>query len=371
MEIPVTAQKGVLFFSILLVGILVWLFCVIFHPLEPRYQGKRLTEWAKEVCPLEPFSPKDWRSSQVRAQNDRAVAAIQRIGAKAALLRALKLCQARDSWLKRKLEEGIEDWVNRYNDQVGEYNETHSQREWRSEIQVHLTTAADKQYEGGNIIWALGPKATPAIPALIQLLQNQDETFVPVASYALRGIGPNAVLPVMALLHSTNRVIRFRAISALELFGPEARMAVPALVQCLASPDRATRVCAVRSLGTIKAEAPLVVPAIIRCIQTDTNYMDRLAYFPALGSFGTNAKAAAPLLVHFLESDSRFPSPESPAGYFQARVLGALQRIDPETAKPFMEKWKAGLTNDPIRISNSSLKQLKKTPAVQTNSPSP
>lgn len=345
MKISATTRNCVFF--VLLAGIFVWLLFAIFRPFEPRYQGKRLTEWAKEVCPLEPFSPKDWRSSELRAQNDRAVAAIQHIGANAALPWALKLCRTRDSWLKRKLEDGIQDWANGYNDQVGEYNEIHSRHEWRSEIHVHLTTAADKQAEGGNIIWALGPKAAPAIPALIQLLQNQDETFVSVATYALRGIGTDAVPPVMALLNSTNRVIRFRAISALELFGPEARIAVPALVQCLASPDPATRDCAVRSLASIKTDAPLVVPAIVRCAENDTNYMSRLVCFQALGNFGTNAKPAVPLLVHILEADSRFPSPESPAGYRQAWVLGALERIDPETAKPFVEKWKASMTNLP------------------------
>jgi HEAT repeats len=353
---------------VVLAGIFIWVFCIIFQPFEPRepqYEGKKLTNWAKEVCPLEPFSPKDWRSPAVRAQNERAVAAIQHIGAKASLPWALKLCRAKDSWFKKQLED---------------LTEQHNNSAWPNEprFKIHITSASEKQNEGGNIIWALGPKAAPAIPALIQLLQNQDETFVPIATYALRGIGTNAIPPVMALLNSTNRIIRLRVMLALELFGPEAQMAVPALVQCLGSPDPGTRFRAVGALGSIKTDAPLVVPAIVRCIESDTNKWSRLPCIQALGRFGTNAKPAASVLVSILKSDPRFPSPESPDGYSQASVLGALERIDPEAAKPFLEKWKASRTNtapanarQPVRTLNSPVKLLKNPLSAETNSASP
>lgn len=359
------------FFIALLVGMFVWLLFATVHPFEPRYQGKRLTQWAKEVCPLEPFFPEDWRSPELRAQNERAVAAIQHIGAKAALPWALKLCRARDSWLKRKLEDGIQDWVNGHNDQVAEYNEMHSRNEQRSEIQVHLTMAADKQEEGGNIIWALGPKAVPAIPALIQLLQGQDETFVTIADYALRGIGTNAVPPLVMLVADTNSLVRYRAIQGLGLFGSQGRTAVPALVQCLESPDPTTRYYSAASLGTIKADAPLVVPALVQCLKSGTNDVSWVSYILALGNFGTRAKPAVPLLVNILESDPHFPSPESPGDSLrQGWVLGTLRKIDPETAKPFLEKWKASVTNEvppkthrPVHAANP--------PGAQTNSASP
>ncbi len=376
MKISATILKC--FFFILLAGIVVWLLCVIFHPFEsqePEYQGKKLTDWAKEVYPLYPLQSKDRRPPALRAQNDRAVAAIQHIGAKAALPWALKLCRARDSWLKKKVEEEIEGWIAQYNDQVEEYNGMHPRNKWRSEIQVPFTPAAGKQNEGGNIIWALGPKAAPAIPALIQLLQSQDEALPWSATYALPGIGTNAIPPLMALLNSTNRDIRLRAMSALELFGPEAQMAVPALLQCLGSPDPATRIRAVGSLGSIKADAPLVVPAIVRCIESDTNNMSQFLCFWALWRFGTNAKSAAPVLVNILKSDPQFPSPASPGGYLEGSVVGALAKIDPEAAKPFLEKWKASQTNGPsanthnqVRRSNPPLKQLKQPPTVATNS---
>ncbi len=364
-----TTQKC--FFIALLVGVFVWLLFATFHPFEPRYQGKRLTQWAKEVCPLEPFLPNDWRSPELRAQNDRAVAAIQHIGAKAALPWALKLCRARDSWLKRKLEDGIQDWVNGHNDQVAEYNEMHSGNEQRSEIQVHLTMAADKQEEGGNIIWALGPKAVPAIPALIQLLQSQDETFVSIASYALRGIGTNAVPPLAVLVADTNSLVRCRTIRALGLFGSQARTAVPALVQYLESPDPTTRYCAADSLGTIKADAPLVVPALVQCLKSGTNDVNQVSYILALGRFGTNAKPAVPLLVNILKSDPRFPGPEPPVvAYRQAVVLGTLRKIDPEIAEPFFEKWKASLTNEVPPKTHGAV-HATNPPSAQTNSASP
>ena len=139
-----SAKTRKYFLLVVLTGLFIWLFCLIFHPFEPRYLGKRLTEWAKDVCPLEPFSPKDWRPPALRAQNDRAVAAIQPIGAKAALPWALKLCRAKDSWFKKQLED---------------LTEQHNNSGWPDEprFKIHITSASEKQNEGGNLIWALVP----------------------------------------------------------------------------------------------------------------------------------------------------------------------------------------------------------------------
>jgi hypothetical protein len=55
-----------------------------------------------------------------------------------------------------------------------------------------------------------------------------------------------------------------------------------------------------------------------------------------LGNLGTNAGPAVPLLVHILESN--------PAEFHSStkeQALGNLMKIDPDTAKPFVQKWKA------------------------------
>lgn len=298
MKISATTRKT--FFFVLSAGIFGWLAVATFHPSEPQepeYQGKKLTDWAKEVYPTDMVS-----SPALRAQNDRAVAAIQHIGTNA-LPVALNLCRTKDSWLKRKLEE-----CTKYNSD--------------GIVKYIITTEWEKHYEGANIIWALGPMAEPTIPSLIRLLQSPDRDIAEGAMYALPGTGANAIPPLIELLGNANKDFRIRAATALGHFGRQTRAA---------------------------AIAPIVVPAMVRCIQTETNDI----YFWALGNFGTNAKPAVPVLTNILESKLPFHTPKPAA-------LGALDRIDPETAKPFVEKWKASLTN---------AAGLNDTPNLPTNVP--
>jgi HEAT repeats len=309
MEISPTIRRW--FFFALLAGIIAWLVCVIFHPFEPRYQGKRLTDWAEEVYPTDVYSSQSLPTG-LRAQSARAVAVIQQIGTNALPL-ALSLCRTKDSWLKRKLEE-----CTKYNS--------------GGVVRYIITTEWQKHEEGANIIWALGSAAKPAIPALIQLLQSQDRDIAMRAVDALPGAGTNAIPPLIELLDSANQDVRQRAMTALGLLGRQAHAA---------------------------AIAPIVVPAIVHFIQTETNDI----YFWTLGNFGTNAESAVPVLTNILGSFQPPFNPPKPA------ALGALNRIDPEVAKPFVEKWRAARNNEFNGTSKPPFKLLDRP--VQTNSAPP
>jgi hypothetical protein len=77
MKISATTRK---YFSfVLLVGIVVWLLGVLLHPFEPRYQepqyqGKKLTDWAKEIDQGDFFRAPAFQSHQ--KQNEPAIAAM-------------------------------------------------------------------------------------------------------------------------------------------------------------------------------------------------------------------------------------------------------------------------------------------------------
>ena len=398
MKISAIARKGVLIvFLILLAGIFVWLFCIIFQPLEPHYQepqyeGKKLTDWAQNVDQGTFFGhliiPTD------RKQSEQAIAAIRHIGTNA-LPVAVKLCGAKDSWLKTKLEE----WIDQYNYEAVNHNLGLPKDQWRSQFPIRVTPAWDQHYYGANIIWALGPAAKPIIPDLIRLLENQDQLYDDTMT-ALLGTGTNAIPPLLKLLDSANPEVRLRAaivlgnffqpkepltptralvVAGSEDFRLEARAAVPVLLQYLENPNQnsLTRARVIYSLDLIHEDASIAVPAILRLMRSQTNQWMFPGYIQVLGNYGTNAKPAVPLLVHILESDSRFPSPESPAGYRQAWVLGALEKIDPETAKPFVKKWKGSQTNSPFpnaakivyspNLPNANLKRSKPDQINSTN----
>jgi len=296
--------------------------CIIVNaawkPPEPSYEGRTLSAWTKDLFFAEEFS-KDPRTPALREKHEQAVAAIQHMRIEAMPF-ALKLCRAKDSWLKKKLEDLTAD----YSDDVLKYR---------------ITPAWEKQEVGGNIIWALGPMAKPAVPDLLAMLKSGDRDIAPSAGYALQGIGIAVIPPLIELLNHTNKEVRLCAMVALGHFRSQARAAIPTLLHCLENPDPATRSYAARLLGQIKEDAPVVVPAIIRCMQNDATNINELNYFWALGNFGTNGKSAVPALIQMLES-----KPGQPDAPLKGPALVALWKIDPKAAQPFVEKT----TNPPI-----------------------
>lgn len=137
---------------------------------------------------------------------------------------------------------------------------------------------------------ALGSEARPAVPALIELLKDKDER------------------------------VRWHAIFALRCLGPEAWEAVPALTECLKDP--AVRTWTVIALGVIHQQPERVVPLLMPFIEKHRgDRASSLVAIAALSRFGSEAKAAVPLLVDYLGDDDR-----------STRIFAtnALKAIDPE-----------------------------------------
>jgi hypothetical protein len=293
MKISATIRKYIFF--VLFAAIFVWLICIVFHPFEsryqePQYQGKKLTDWAKEIDQSDFFRLPAYQLHP--KQDEQAIAAIRQIGTNA-LPVALELCQAKDPWFKIKWEE----WTHHYN-----------------------FPALDKRYEGANIIWALGPVTKPIVPDLVRLLQSPDRNIVEDLMLALPGAGTNAIPPLIELLNSADKNVRLRAAIALgdffrpkippnesggslivagsEDFRSQAGAAVPVLLEYLERRDidYVTHIRIIRALGLIKEDVAVVVPILIRHIQNDADWM-RGNYFWALGNFGTNAAQAYALTL--------------------------------------------------------------------------
>ena len=144
---------------------------------------------------------------------------------------------------------------------------------------------------------------------------------------------------------------------------------------CLSDQDVGVRGAAASALGQIGTNSPaMVVPALLDALKKETNSLDALSLIGALGRFGTNAQSAVTVLKNILELQPALP-------HLRQRrwaAMSALKRIDPEAAKPFIEKWKASLAGespnalDLVRTPVPPAKQLKNSmPSVQTNSISP
>lgn len=341
----------------LLLGILLWLVCLIFHPLEPRYQGTRLSEWAKILTFYE------WECSNEDEQklfnrHGEAVAAIRQIGTKA-LPYALKWSRAHDS----KLADKFKDWAN-----------------GQKLFQIHIPWAADYQRRAIGIFEALGAAGQPAIPALIELFQGKDQNAFAVAANALNSIGPATIPPLIAALTNQNAQVRQYAAVTLGGFESQASAAVPGLTDCLRDPSPEVRATAAMSLGHIKEGAatavpallPLlkdnnhrvrehaaralghigkdaenVVPALVACIETEpTNASLPFMMLASFRNFGTNAQPAVPLLVKIIETRGLMD---------RNAAISALRRIDPELARPYIEKRNAGISNAQARWGTNAI----------------
>jgi HEAT repeat protein len=105
--------------------------------------------------------------------------------------------------------------------------------------------------------WLSSPEQPRYVQA-IQLLGTVGEGGAEVVPYLVQA------------LRSTNKYRRIFASQSLELFGVEARAAVPALIEALDDP--ATHIRAIRALGNIGPEAKQAVPSLEALLMTVDRY---------------------------------------------------------------------------------------------------
>jgi HEAT repeat protein len=312
MKISAVIRWSALVALLMTIGIFIWAACVAFEPFElrspePQYQGKKLTEWAREIDQSDFFRLPAYQ--QHPKQNAEAIAAIQHIGTNA-LPAALELCRAQDPWLRTAVLRRVEQWVDKYNSNIEEYNQDYSKDQWHSEIHFNFVWADEKHSEGCNIVWALGSLTKPIIPDLVQLLKSDDRDIVADAMFfTLAGAGTNAIPPLLELLKDGNSEVRLRAAIALasffipqkpakesngslivpgsENFRTPARATIPVLLAGLENRelDLITRLQVIQALGLIHEDASTVAPILFRHIQKETNTTLLRTYSNALENF--------------------------------------------------------------------------------------
>jgi HEAT repeat protein len=172
------------------------------------------------------------------------------------------------------------------------------------EMQVYKLRYGDAVERAGaaKSLGTLGVSAAPAVPALVQILGNQDSIAIGDAVDALVHIGPAAVPALVQALESTDVRLRHQAAVVLSRIEPTDPAAVKALVKALKDPSAAIRRRAALALaGAGRCEKPEdgVVVGLISAL-ADRDGTVRVSAAVALGDIGTDAKEAAKPLSQLL-----------------------------------------------------------------------
>jgi HEAT repeat protein len=166
-----------------------------------------------------------------------------------------------------------------------------------------------------RLIFRLGEKGAPAVPALIEVLkqptENEDDLlFRREVQYTLAAIGPgakDAVPELIRSLASEDEEVFGTACYALGKIGPTAGPAVPALKKQWDERQDAQRVVIAWTLLKIMPNAPklqkFAAPLLIRALNSERE-LARAEAARTLGELGELAKPAIPRLKELLEDES-------------------------------------------------------------------
>ena len=143
----------------------------------------------------------------------------------------------------------------------------------------------------------IGPVDDRVIPALIVALRDENPRVRGAAASAFLKIGPAAEAAVPALVEALDdKPLRLDVLRALELMGPRAKQAAPALVVMSKTETGYDRLWAAEALWKIDPNVDVVVPALIESLK-DPFLPIRVDAAGALGDIGPRARAAIPALI--------------------------------------------------------------------------
>jgi HEAT repeat protein len=190
----------------------------------------------------------------------------------------------------------------------------------------------------------IGKPAEPAIPALVQLLSDPENSVRQEAARSLAKIGPMSVGPLIDTLDGADRKARAAAIVALVDLGSQAAPAIEPLAAALRDHDHLIHGTAAEALSGIgKPAVGMLISAL-----DDPNPDVRHIAASALSRMGVIADEAVPSLVRTLDDT------ESPV---RAAAANALGRIGP-AARAAVDSLQVRLKDTAIEVRKTCAEAL-------------
>lgn len=212
---------------------------------------------------------------------------------------------------------------------------------------------------------AYGREAAGTVPAILPFLKDSDPRVRWFAAEALANIGPDARAAVPSLIEAlqsdvvatgkdeenfnvlTKAPIRLIAAYALGRIGPDARAAVPALTTALSGPDSRVRLAAARALGRMGEAARPAVPNLVRLATRESNNQVAVQAAESLRELGPIARKGLIAAMHDADVEVR------------VNALGVLTEVRGATVVPVAEI--ARYLDDPepeVRVAAASALSL-------------
>ena len=168
----------------------------------------------------------------------------------------------------------------------------------------------DVREAGAVTLGKIGPEAKMAVPGLTKMLSDKELVNRNVAVYALEKIDPEAVaaapVPAIAKLLGGEDLGR-ETLKALTQSGRSGKAAVPVLIGWLKKKDAnsSVRIRAIRALGHLGPEAKEAIPDLIEMLHDRSPpdadfYTTANAAFDALCEMGPSARKVLPQLIKFV-----------------------------------------------------------------------
>lgn len=163
-----------------------------------------------------------------------------------------------------------------------------------------------------------GKKAGPDIPALIADLKSPCEEVSGKANLTLIRVGEPAVPALVELLKDEDARLRARAATTLWGMGSKGKAGVPALALALADPDLDVRLASAMALEGMGPDTKEAMPALMRALKDREGRVRQWAA-KALGKMGPAAKDALPALVEASKFDPIRPAAEEAISQIRAQ----------------------------------------------------
>jgi HEAT repeat protein len=180
--------------------------------------------------------------------------------------------------------------------------------------------SAEVRWRAADILGRLGPEGKEATPALMEALSDKDMHVRTVVAGSLAALGqpPPEAIPHLVTVVEMGDLSSAAAAKTLSLYGPEARVAIPALLAALKAKEGELRWNAARTLGKIGPKAEQAVPALVAGLKKDSDPLVREHCAESLGEIGAAAGVAVPDLIAALKD----PAPRVRRD--SARALGQI-----------------------------------------------